>query len=92
MEKIKKIIEKYKNKQISDKKKIENLIYFLVMLVILVIGMNTIFFKDDNKKTDDIVVIEKNNVFARVLFLFSLLFFRLLIFRPQPLLEGDQAL
>ena len=58
MERIKKIIEKYKNNQISDKKKIENLIYFLVMLVILVIGMNTIFLKDDNKKTYDILSVE----------------------------------
>lgn len=61
MGKIKEIIEKYKNNQISDKKKVENLIYFLVMIVILVIGMNTIFFKDDNERTNDIDNIVENN-------------------------------
>lgn len=50
MGKLKNIIQKYKNNEISDKKKIENLIYFLIMLVILVFGMNTIFFKNDNNE------------------------------------------
>ena len=61
MGKIKKIIEKYKNNEISDKKKVENLIYFLVMLVILVIGMNTIFFKNDKEKIQTNQIKESSN-------------------------------
>ncbi len=62
MGKIKEIIQKYKNNEISDKKKIENLIYFLVMLVILVIGMNNIFFKDNNDEEKSIKNIENSNI------------------------------
>jgi len=41
-----------KNAEKSNKKKIENLVIFLVLLVITVIAINTIWKTDDNKNTD----------------------------------------
>ncbi len=52
MDKLKQLIKKYKSKEVNDKKKIENLVFFLVMLVIVVIGINMIL--GDNDKKEDI--------------------------------------
>ncbi len=46
MKKIKEIIQKYKSKEITTKKKVENLVFFLVMLVFVVIGINYIWFNN----------------------------------------------
>ena len=50
MDKLKQLIKKYKSKEVNDKKKIENLVFFLVMLVIVVIGINMILGDNDEKE------------------------------------------
>lgn len=53
MKKIKDFFTKYKKGEISDKKKIENLVYVLIMLVILVVGINQIWFSEDISEEED---------------------------------------
>lgn len=56
MKKLTNLIEKYKKGEISEKKKIENMVFILIMIVILVIGINQIWFKENNQEN----IIEKN--------------------------------
>ncbi|MBE5822327.1 MAG: hypothetical protein E7311_07080 [Clostridiales bacterium] len=53
MKKVKELFEKYRKGEIADKKKIENIVYILIMLVILVIGINQIWFTEDKEKIED---------------------------------------
>lgn len=53
MKKIKELFEKYRKGEITEKKKIENMIYILIMLVILVIGINQIWFVENNTKDEE---------------------------------------
>lgn len=49
MKKIKEIIQSFKSKEVSTKKKIENLVFFLVMLVLIVVGINYIWFNNPDE-------------------------------------------
>lgn len=53
MKKLKEILDKYKSGEISTKKKVENLIFFLVMLVLIVIGINYIWFNNPQELEQD---------------------------------------
>lgn len=62
MKKVKEIFEKYKKGEITDKKKIENMVYILIMLVILVIGINQIWFAEDKNEGENKQVVANSNL------------------------------
>lgn len=64
MGKLKELIEKYKGKELPTKKKVENLVFFLVMLVLIVIGINYIWFNniDENEEEEITNNVENNKV------------------------------
>lgn len=75
MKKLKDLINSFVSKEVANKKKVENLIFFVVMLVLLVIGINYIWFNDssggddvnlDNVKhiTDDTVKEKATTVYS----------------------------
>ena len=75
MKKLKDLINSFTSKEVATKKKVENLIFFVVMLILLVIGINYIWFNDssggddvnlDNAKhiTDDTVKEKATTVYS----------------------------
>ena len=52
MKKLKDLINSFTSKEVATKKKVENLIFFVVMLVLLVIGINYIWFNDSSSGDD----------------------------------------
>ena len=52
MKKLKDLINSFVSKEVATKKKVENLIFFVVMLVLLVIGINYIWFNDSGSGDD----------------------------------------
>ena len=75
MKKLKDLINSFTSKEVATKKKVENLIFFVVMLILLVIGINYIWFNDssggddvnlDNVKhiTDDTVKEKATTVYS----------------------------
>ena len=52
MKKLKDLINSFVSKEVATKKKVENLIFFVVMLVLLVIGINYIWFNDSSSGDD----------------------------------------
>lgn len=53
MNKIKELIESFKNKEVNTRKKVENLVFFLVMLVLVVIGINYIWFNESDDENNN---------------------------------------
>lgn len=63
MNKIKELFESFKNKEGNTKKKVENLIFFLVMLVLVVVGINYIWFNEpDVENSNDTSVVLNNKM------------------------------
>lgn len=66
MKKLKDLINSFTSKEVATKKKVENLIFFVVMLVLLVIGINYIWFNDssggDDVNLDNVKVITDDTV------------------------------
>ena len=52
MKKLKDLINSFTSKEVATKKKVENLIFFVVMLILLVIGINYIWFNDSGSGDD----------------------------------------